>query len=175
MYCEIKTERLLLRPLSAADLNTTYEYSSDVENTRFMMFLPHETIEETLKFLTCVSKEWEKSQPTFYEFAVMLNGLHIGAVSIYLDETRENGELGWILNRKYQKMGYASEAARAVKDFALDVLSLKKLIAQCDYRNAPSYRLMEKIGLKLENNNGERYYSKRSETARELTYTYTAE
>lgn len=173
MYHEIRTERLLLRPLNIADLDTVHEYASNTENTRFMMHMPKRTVEETAEFLACVTREWEKSEPTFYEFAVVLNGLQIGAVSVYLDEQRKTGELGWILNKKFHKMGYASEAAIALKDFALNTLHLKKLIAQCDYRNAPSARLMEKIGLKLESDDGVRTYIKRNETARELTYIFT--
>lgn len=76
-----------------------------------------------------------------------------------------------MLNKKYQKMGYAYEAARAVKDFALNNLRLKKLIAKCDYRNVSSYRLMERIGLKLESDNDTRFYPKRNEVQKELTYT----
>lgn len=175
MYYEIKTERLLLRPLSIADLETAHEYSSDEENTRFMMFLPNRTLAETSTFLTHVTMEWAKSQPTYFEFAIVLNGLHIGAISVYLDEKREEGELGWILNRQFQQRGYALEAARAVKDFALNVLHLKKIFAQCDYRNTPSSCLMGKIGMKLESDNGVRTYVKRNETARELTYSLTVE
>lgn len=176
MHYRIKTKRLLLRPLNIADLNTVHEYASDYENTRYMMYFPKETTEETADFLSCVTDEWEKSEPTFYEFAILLDGQHIGAVSVYLsDEKREVGELGWILNKKYQNMGYATEAARAVMDFALITLRLKKIIAQCDYRNIPSRRLMEKIGLKLESDNGIRTYIKRNETARELTYSLTVQ
>ncbi len=175
MYYEIKTERLLLRPLSISDLKTVHEYASDEENTRFMMRLPNRTIEETEDFLTLVTKEWEKTEPSFYEFAIESNGVQIGAVSIYLDESKEVGELGWILNKKYQGMGYAAEAASAIKDFAFNILHVKKLIAQCDYRNAPSYRLMERIGMKLESDDGVRTYSKRNESARELTYCLTAD
>lgn len=175
MYYEIKTERLLLRPLNIADLETVHEYASDVENTRFMLYLPNRTKQETEEFLTRVTKEWEKEEPSFYEFAVVLNGLQIGAVSVSLDDKKEAGMLGWILNKKYHKAGYALEAALAIKDFALNVLHLKKIIADCDYRNEPSYRLMEKIGLKLESDNGVRTYIKRNETARELTYSFTVE
>lgn len=175
MYYELKTERLLLRPLDISYLTTAHEYSSDVKNTKYMMFLPHQTIDETTEFLSRVTNEWKKELPSFYEFAIVLKEIHIGAVSVYLDEKREVGELGWILNKKYQKMGYALEAARAIKDFALNTLHLKKIIAQCDYRNTPSYRLMEKIGLKLESDNGIRTYIRRNETARELTYVFTVE
>lgn len=171
MYYEIKTERLLLRPLSINDLNTVHEYASDIDNFRFMLRLPNETIEETAEFLTDVTKEWAKSPPEFYEFAIVLNGVQIVAVSIYLDDNKEEGELGWVLNKKYQKMGYAYEAARAVKDFALNNLRLKKLIAKCDYRNVSSYRLMERIGLKLESDNDTRFYPKRNEVQKELTYS----
>lgn len=175
MYYEIQTNRLLLRPLNISDLNTVHEYASDYENSHFMLRLPNQTIEETADFLTRVTAEWEKSEPAFYEFAVVLNGLQIGHVSVYPDEDREVGELGWILNKRFQNNGYALESARAIKDFALNVLHLKKLIAQCDYRNAPSYRLMEKLGLKLESDDGIRIYIKRNETARELTYSLTVD
>lgn len=173
MYYEIKTARLLLRPLDISDLNTVHEYASDDENTRYMIRLPNRTLAETAEFLTRVTEEWQKDEPTFYEFAVVLNGLQIGAVSVYSDEQKETGELGWILNKRFHGMGYATEAALAIKDFALNTLYFKKLIAHCDYRNAPSARVMEKIGLKLESDDGVRAYSKRNETARELTYGFT--
>lgn len=175
MYYEIKTERLILRPLNISDLNTVHEYASDYENTRYMIWLPNQTSEETAEFLRGVTNEWEKSEPSFYEFAVVLNGLQIGAVSLYLDDDRQIGELGWILNKKFQKNGYAVECARAIKDFALNTVHLRKLIAHCDHRNVPSRRLMEKIGLKLESDNGLRTYTKRDETARELTYSLTVD
>ncbi len=175
MYYEIKTERLLLRPLNISDLKTVHEYATDEENTRFMMRLPNRTIEETTEFLTLVTKEWEKPEPTFYEFAIVSNGLHIGAMSVHLDESQEVGELGWILNKKFQGMGFATEAASAIKDFAFNILHLKKIIARCDHRNAPSYRLMERIGMTLESDDGVRTYTKRDETARELTYCLTVD
>lgn len=176
MYYEMKTERLFLRPLNIADLNTVHEYASNVENTQYMCLAYKKTIQETEEFLNRVTSEWKKSNPTFYEFAIVLNGLQIGAVSVYyLDEKREVGELGWILNKKYHKNGYALEAALAIKDFAFNTLHLKKIIAQCDYRNTPSARLMEKLGLKLESDNGTRFYPKRNETARELTYSFSVE
>ncbi len=173
MYHEIKTERLLLRPLGLDDLNTAHEYAGDEENTRYMMRLPNATIAETAEFLTRVSEEWARALPMFYEFAIVTEGVHIGAISVYLDDKRETGELGWILNKKYQGRGFATEAALAVKDFARDVLRVKKLVAQCDGENAPSYRLMRRIGLKLESADGTRFYAKRNETASELTYSCT--
>lgn len=170
MHYEIKTKRLTLRPLDISDIATVHEYASDPDNTRYMMFLPNNTVEETRDFLMGVTNEWSKPSPAFYEFAVVYEGKQIGAVSVMiLDEN--SGEMGWIINRNYWKMGIAYEAACAVRDFAFDTLKLTRLIAQCDAENAPSYRLMEKLGFTLEDANGTRTYAKTGRTSRELTYS----
>lgn len=170
MYAEIKTERLLLHPLDFSDLESMHEYASDKENTMYMYHLPRK-IEETAEFLSSVTKEWEKNMPCFYEFAIELDGIQIGSISVYLSDNRDSGDLGWILNKKYWHNGYATEAAMALKDFALNILQVKKLTANCDYRNTASSRVMEKIGLKLESDNGIRVYPRKNETARELIYS----
>lgn len=171
MYYEIKTERLILRPLNDRDTDTVHSYASDKENTLFMLWLPNETKEETKTFLTKVTSEWEKEYPNFYEFAIVLNGIQIGATSVFLNSTRSTGELGWIINKKYWRKGYAFEAATALKNFTIDELKTSKLMATCDYRNCSSYGLMKKLGLTLENDNGTRTYSKTGEIAKELTYS----
>lgn len=171
MYYEIKTDRLVLRPLSITDLKTAHVYASDEENTRYMCWLPNHTLEETAQFLARVTDEWNKENPSFYEFAVVMDGLQIGAISVYLDDTGKTGELGWIINKRYWKQGIASEAASAIKDFAIHTLNVTKLIANCDWRNVGSSRLMQKLGLRLEHDNGVRTYKKRNETSKNLMYS----
>lgn len=172
MYHEIKTNRLLLRPLNISDLDSVHVYASDEENTAFMVWLPNTTKEETAQFLLNITEEWKKENPGFYEFAITIDGKQIGAVSVTLNKRKNMGELGWIINKQYWKKGYATEAALAVKDFALHVLKVSKLTANCDYRNSSSYRVMEKIGLRLESDNGTRTYPKNGETVKELTYSF---
>lgn len=46
----------------------------------------------------------------------------------------------------------------------------EKVIAQCDWRNGASAKVMEKIGMRLIDDKGMRTYTKREESARELTY-----
>ena len=172
MYFELKTDRLILRPLNIKDVITVHAYASDVENTKYMIHLPNYTIEETSQFLNRVTDEWQKDAPSFYEFAITVNGKQIGAVSVSLNEQRTEGELGWILNKNYWGKGYATEAAMAVKDFAVDELKVSILVAHCDYRNTASCNVMKKLGLTLVKDNGVRQYPKTSETARELMYSF---
>ena len=171
MYYEIKTRRLLLRPLDISDAESVHQYASDDETTQFMQWLPNHTKEETLAFLQNVTAEWKKEQPRCYEFAMVLDGRQIGAVSVALDESREVGELGWIVHKAWQKQGYALEAAQAVQTFAIQQLKVKKLMATCDARNRASYALMEKLGMQREPEVRLRKYHKRDEVGEELTYS----
>lgn len=166
----IRTDRLLLRPLCLGDLKTVHEYACDSENTKYMLFLPNSTEQETADFLSSVEQEWQQEHPSSFEFAIVLDDVQIGAVSISLGEITNQGEIGWILNKNYWNCGYVSEAATAVLVFAKTQLHLQSVIAQCDWRNIASAKVMEKIGMRLIDENGTRTYVKREETARELTY-----
>ena len=142
---EIFTKRLLLKPLGSEYLQTVIDYAMDSENIRYMVHLPNESIDETVSFLKSVDMEWEKENPEFYEFAILYQNNHIGAVSIYFENGI--GELGWIVNKKYQGNGLAYEAAESlVKHFAAN-WGTTHFIAHCDTENIASYKIMEKLGM----------------------------
>ncbi|MDO4266988.1 MAG: GNAT family N-acetyltransferase [Eubacteriales bacterium] len=143
----IKTERLILRPLGPQDLDTVSAYSTDRENTRLMLYLPHKNRQETLDFLRKVEAEWAKERPAFYEFAILFEGRQIGSVSVD-SEGETAGELGWIIHRDYWGRGIASEATAAVVDFAVCQLHRTYFFARCDSENTGSCRVMEKLGMK---------------------------
>ena len=171
MHVELKTQRLLLRPLELADLEAVHAYASDRENTRFMLFLPNDTLEETAAFLKSVEADWAGEQPQAFEFAVVLGSEVIGAVSVALNDERTEGEMGWILNKRYWGKGYTTEAALAVRDFAIRELGVKKLIAHCDARNTASQRVMQKLSFRLEGETDDRVYPKTGEKATERMYS----
>lgn len=56
-------------------------------------------------------------------------------------------EIGWRLARAAWGRGYAPEAARVVLDHAFDVLGLDEIVSFTAVINAPSRRVMEKIGM----------------------------
>lgn len=144
---EIKTSRLCLRPLGMKYLASTHEYSADREATKYMVYLPDDTIEETASFLKNVDAEWGKDKPKFYEFAILYHEKHIGAISLYLDESGTTGELGWIIHRDYWNRGIVTEAARELLTYSANVLGVHHFIAHCDSENIASYTVMEKLGM----------------------------
>ena len=171
MVITLQTERLLLRPLGPGDRDTTHAYAGDRGNARYMLHLPNDTLEETVAFLAMVSADWAKEAPENYEFAITLDGRHIGAISVTRYEGGADWELGWILHRDYWGHGYATEAAAAIRDFAFQQLGVQKLVAHCDARNRGSFRVMERIGMTLESDDGVRTNRGEQTPSRELRYS----
>ena len=167
---EIRTQRLTLKPHDICYLATTHRYASDMENTKYMTCLPCENIEETKAFLHSCAQEWEKPAPGFYELAILKNGEHIGAVSIYLNPERDTANLGWILASEHHGHGYATEAAAALVDFARKKLGIRRFTAHCDRENAASENVMRKLGMKKVGEYGGRKNRASPEERTELEY-----
>lgn len=170
---EISTERLILRPLSIKDAESVFEYASDKETTKFMLWGCKNTIDEVKDFLTNSQNEWQKDFPNFYEFAITVDGKQIGAISAYLNESKTEAELGWILNKLFQGKGYATEAALAIKTFLKNELHIKKIIAHCDEKNKASLNVMKKIGMKIISCGTERIYPLTNKKSTELMCSCT--
>ena len=144
---EIRTPRLLLRPITLDDLMTTHAYVSDAENTRYMMYLPSESLEETAQGVGESVAEWGREAPARLEFAVELEGRHIGGVTIFFQQDRTEAELGWVLHRDHWGHGYTTEAAQALAAHAAAHWGVRRLFACCDSGNTASSRVMEKLGM----------------------------
>jgi RimJ/RimL family protein N-acetyltransferase len=61
-------------------------------------------------------------------------------------------ELCWAVLPKHQGRGYATEAGRALVEFAFNDFRLKRVVACTDRTNLVSRRVMEKIGMRVELN-----------------------
>ena len=166
---QIKTERLTLEPTSMAYLESTHRYASDLENTRFMFYLPNDTLEETEAFIRRSVEEWGKERPAYYEFVILSGDAQIGGASMYMLEDG-SAELGWILDKRHWGNGYATEAARALIEWGRDSLGIKRFIAQCDSENAASSRVMERLGMRRVSLLGGRKNRSSDEERMELTY-----
>ena len=145
MYKEIKTDRLLLRPLGMMDFEDCCEYFMDEDNTKYMMFFPFDNKEEVEEFLDTVEKEWRKTAPTYYEWAIVYQKKMVGAIGLYFETDDGVCELGWHLNKAYWNRGIMYEAAVGMIDYSVNILNCNKFVAHCDSENIASYSLMEKL------------------------------
>lgn len=166
---ELRTERLILRPLCVQDMATYNAYAMDAETCQYMLFLPHKTEEEALAELQACEANWQKEPIAGYEMAVMLEGRHIGSVSLIPADGK--AVMGWILNKAYHGRGYAYEAARALMDYAVNTLEYTCIAAYCDARNLPSQKVMKKLGMQLVREQTRTYPDERG-TAAEYKYEW---
>lgn len=74
------------------------------------------------------------------------DGVLAGFVLVHQEYGDPEMELGWILTADAEGKGYASEAARALREHAASAFGLTGLVSYIDAENARSIRLAERLG-----------------------------
>ena len=59
-------------------------------------------------------------------------------------------EIGWVVDPAYAGRGYATEAAAELLRICFEDLGLRRVKALCFADNEPSWRLMERLGMRRE-------------------------
>lgn len=69
-------------------------------------------------------------------------------------EARWHPEMGlfWVITPDHQGKGHATEAARALIDYAFEHFNLKRIVANTEFDNLASQGVMKKLGMKLSRN-----------------------
>ena len=146
MGLPLVTERLELRAFEPGDLEALHAVNGDPEVTRFMK--PYPTIEHTRRTLDIHVREARAGNPAFWAVIERASGDLIGDAGVGLvDGIGPEFELGYALGTPWWGRGYATEAALAVRDYALGELALPELIALVQPGNAASINVVQKIGM----------------------------
>jgi ribosomal-protein-alanine N-acetyltransferase len=64
-------------------------------------------------------------------------------------------ELGYGMHPAFRNRGYAAEAARALVDWGLDQPGVECIVSKTGVDNAPSHRVLEKLGFAVRTRTGE--------------------
>jgi len=73
---------------------------------------------------------------------------YIGLLEVGFDAGFQGAvEIGWRLDNKFWKQGYATEGAKACLDYAFHVLGLKEIVSFTALTNTPSEKVMQRIGM----------------------------
>ncbi|RXZ76740.1 N-acetyltransferase [Paenibacillaceae bacterium] len=141
----VATERLIIRQFEPEDWQTILDYTSD---EHVMKYIPEGVLsgEGTKAFVNDNLGEQAKNFPVLLSDDNIIIG-HLGFHPYFGEHTYE---IGWVFNSNYYNQGYASEAARAMLKYGFETLNLHRIIATCQPENIPSYRVMEKIGMRRE-------------------------
>lgn len=149
----VRTDRLVLRRAAEADLDTIWAYRRDPAVTRWLSAAPPTLEEHRTSFLT--------RGHLAHMVLLELDDRVVGDAMIRVEDAYgqaevadaargTQAELGWTLDPAHAGRGYATEAAGALLDTAFGPLGLRRAYALCFAANEPSWRLMERLGMRRE-------------------------
>lgn len=145
------TDRLSIRPAVEADLDATWRFRQ---------------LESVTRWMTSASKDREEYRTKFLDPArlvknlvIELEGVVIGDLMLEIGDAWSQSEvaaqargvqaeLGWCLDPSHSGRGYATEAVTALIRLCFEDLGLRRVTASCFADNEPSWRLMERLGMR---------------------------
>lgn len=139
---KIETNRLLLRPFAQSDYDDLYELLAQRREELFEGY-PGITYENGREHLA-----YRVGSEEFYAIEEKTSGKVIGNVYCGCRDFAGR-ELGYIVNKNYQRRGYAAEAVRAVLEAAF-AAGTHRVYAECTPRNICSWGLLEYLGFTRE-------------------------
>lgn len=148
-----RTDRLTLRPATPDDSAATWTYRRLPEVSRWLPTAPT-TLEE---YAAHVGTPDRLAKTLVVEH----DGHVIGDAMVAVEdawaqvEVKERAagvqaELGWALAPSHGGRGLATEAVRELLRLCFEDLGLRRVVASCFADNEPSWRLMERVGMRRE-------------------------
>jgi [ribosomal protein S5]-alanine N-acetyltransferase len=141
-------QRLRLRRPLLSDASAIFEYASDPEVARYADWPISSTVEAVAERLRGRKRQWNEGAEFYWVLTLRSEDRAIGSIACSM--SGHTAEFGVVLNRRFWRNGYATEACHAVVEWVFSVPFVWRLAATCDVENLASARLLEKSGLTLE-------------------------
>ena len=150
----LRTERLVLRAMTAEDVDDIHAYQSREDVCRYLPYEPR-TREEVAERVARYAQTNELcGDGDYWQLAVERAsdpGRAIGDVYFSVKSTANSaGMIGWTMHPDFHGHGYMTEAASAVLEIAFAEIGLHRVAADLDPRNAGSIALCKRLGMREE-------------------------
>lgn len=149
----VRTERLLLRPLTADDVDSLLAYRGRPDVCRYVPFEPMDRaqIVERLAGPWARTALTDEGQSLSLGATLARTGQLVGDVVLFWhSRLHRGGEIGYVFNPDFAGHGYATEAATALLGCGFDGLGLHRIVARLDERNEASARVARRLGMRQE-------------------------
>jgi RimJ/RimL family protein N-acetyltransferase len=148
MNSPLETERLILRPMLQTDLDALLLIFTDPKVMAAFNHPPF-TREQMQRWLQRNLDHQDQFGYGLFSVLLKESGELIGDCGLEQMEDQNAAELGYDFRSDFWNRGYATEAARAVREYAFHVLKLPRLISLIRLGNLPSKWVAEKVGMTL--------------------------
>jgi len=140
-------QRIKLSPFNQSDMELFIEISM----SPIMMEHVYNpcSFEEANEAFIAKSQPWSMESEGWLSLGIseISTGEKLGSIGLKITNSEAKiAEIGFMIKPTAQGKGFAGEALCLVKNYALTVLNLNKLVATCSVNNAGSFKLLEKHG-----------------------------
>lgn len=174
----VRTDRLTLRRAVPEDAEATWEWRRLPEVGEWITRAPSDLETYEAQFLD--------AERLASLLIVELDGAPIGDLMVRIEdgwaqaEVADRGrgvqaELGWTMHPGFHGKGYATEAVRGAIDLCFSQLGLRRVHAGCFSANEPSWRLMERLGMRREEDSRKTGLHRSGEWMDGMSYALLAE
>ena len=148
---DLQTPRLLLRKLRMEDAADMFEYAQDAEIGASGLWLPYTELQQSADDIAETIRAYEAGKALDWAVEHRADRKMIGRINLgHYHRGDQRADLGYAYNRRYWGQGYATEAARAVIDFAFGSLGLNRVGAVVLPDNIGSITVLTRLGFQQE-------------------------
>lgn len=149
----LETERLLLRPMETSDAEALFILDSNPNVHLYLGNNPVTNIAQCHEIIKSIQNQYVKNG--IGRFMVVLKDTNevIGWAGLKYITEEDNGhinfyDIGYRLQEKHWRKGYALEAAKAWLNHAFTEMKIPAVYASAHVDNIGSHKILEKIGLR---------------------------
>lgn len=139
----LTAENINLRKFKKTDAGDIYEYGSDEETLRYLVWDGLKSLDDAIDAI--VNHYW--SRPGIYAIELADSGKCIGCIDVRIAPEHDKLSFGYVLNRQYWGKGYMTEALSAVLELCFEKLDMNRVESTHYVGNEGSGRVMEKCGM----------------------------
>jgi ribosomal-protein-alanine N-acetyltransferase len=149
-YTELTTERLRLRAPLPADAAAIVRYAGDERVARTTLDIPHPYSDAAAaEFIRSTARWWDEGEGATWSITTRGDGAVLGCIGLTFVREHRRAELGYWIGHDHWGRGYATEAARAVVEWAF-ANGWERITAGHFAGNEASGRVLEKAGFQRE-------------------------
>lgn len=151
----LETPRLLFRPFELTDAEAMFKMDSNPNVHKYLWNKPTQNIEETLKIIEYIQKQYSENQIGRFATILKETGEFIGWTGIkFVNDHVENGntnffDYGYRLDEPFWNKGYATEATEMWLDYGFSQMKIEEMNAYTHAENGASNRVLSKCGMQL--------------------------
>lgn len=142
------TERLILRPWRADDIDAFAEMCADAELMRYVGGVMDRI--DAWRRMSAYAGQWLLRGYGNWALELRRTGGLVGYSGIFDPAGWPEREINWGLARAHLGQGYVTEAARRARDFAYDDLKFETITSCIDLENAASIAVARRLGAVLD-------------------------